>query len=277
MTDDKEELISEEHVNNLETSENELLWKEEALAYMDLFYQNYGGHQWHEFSKISENDQALMITDICYAIFGSPTMENRKIENDEDQKSIDSIIIEEIYSNEQRKMATKIKEKILQASDPNLKDTVRFLTIFIIGHFDDKTIPIPVFRVYSGIASGFRDKSQYVDTYGRIYRDWDGWKKDNKLPKMEYCIPKNGFYTCHPRWDYDFDQDKSPICEFSESPSSSLLSKVVGVTDVVSGITSLGTGGVLITSSLLTTPLAPVVLTTAVAAGGVAAVYCVGR
>uniref|UniRef100_A0AC34R9X6 Uncharacterized protein n=1 Tax=Panagrolaimus sp. JU765 TaxID=591449 RepID=A0AC34R9X6_9BILA len=79
MTEDKEELIKEEHINDLEskiTSENDLLWKEEALSYMDLFYQNYGGHQWHEFSKDSSNDQELMITDICYALFGSPTIEN---------------------------------------------------------------------------------------------------------------------------------------------------------------------------------------------------------
>uniref|UniRef100_A0AC34QNE2 DUF4781 domain-containing protein n=1 Tax=Panagrolaimus sp. JU765 TaxID=591449 RepID=A0AC34QNE2_9BILA len=224
---------------------------------MNLFYQNYGKQEWHEYSKTSASDQELMIGVISHAMFGNA---DNVVSNKDDQKFKESL---------------RIKEKIFEASDSNSENCVKFSIIFIIGHLDGKTVPIPVFRVYSGTATGFLVRSSYVDTNGRIYFDWDDWKKTNTLPKMEYCLPKNGFYQIHPKRNYDYD--KLPKCEFSESPASNPFTDVINVVDSVSGMISLITGGILIVSSVLPTPLPSIISSIVAAIGGMTAAYGVGR
>lgn len=79
----------------------------------------------------------------------------------------------------------------------------------------------------------------YVDTHCRTYSNWDDWKCNNTLPMMKYCYPKSGYYTCKDG-ECAFDENRDPIVEFGETPSSNVSSQVLRYTDTASGIISLG-------------------------------------
>ena len=228
-------------------------WKKLARDRLTQMYLLFEGSQWHNFSL--DTDSNLLRTKLCYAIYGMP---ENITEN-----------LEEWYTEKQRKPVERIKAKILEAAN-NPKNTLMVGFVHIVCKDKGDPFMVPVFRVFSGQNSESKDLSKYVDTNGRIYKDWEGWKKNNRLPKVEYCYPKNGFYSCD-EIEYVFDREQAPLIEFGKSPASSLGSRAAGVTDVVSGVTSLASGAIVAAS--LFTPVGPAILAGTAVAGGVSAVY----
>jgi hypothetical protein len=39
------------------------------------------------------------------------------------------------------------------------------------------------------------DEAWYIDHEDRVYRDWQAYLDNNRLPKMTICYPKNGYYS----------------------------------------------------------------------------------
>jgi len=228
-------------------------WKELARDRLTQMYLLFEGSQWHTFSL--ETDSNLLRTKLCYAIYGMP------------DKITDNL--EEWYTEEQRKPVERIEAKILEAAG-NPKKVLMIGFAHIVCKDNGDPFMVPVFRVFTGQNSELKDLSKYVDTNGRIYKDWNSWKANNRLPKVEYCYPKNGFYSCD-ETEYVFDAEKAPLLEFGESPACSLGSKAAGVTDVVSGVTSLASGAIVAAS--LITPVGASILAGTAIAGGVSAVY----
>jgi Domain of unknown function (DUF4781) len=112
--------------------------------------------------------------------------------------------------------------------------------IFISCNQEETEFVLPLFSVFVGTDDQGKDKRQYVDTQYRIYRDWDDWKTNNRLPMLKYAYPQRGFFTCSGNWTYHFDEDCDPDVESGTSPQCDLSSRILRQADNLTAITSLG-------------------------------------
>lgn len=238
---------------------NVLKWKQTARTALKSYYLAYEGVQWHEYSS---QERSLLMTKICFALYGLPT----KVDNI-------YVTLENAYSASQREAASKIKDKIIEVYNDSPATNLRVGILFIACKQLENEFLLPIFRVYVGDNDG--DLSKFVDTNCRVYKNWTDWKDNNKLPMLKYCYPSRGYYTCSNGAYYKFEPDQDPDVDFGTSPACDFLARVVRQTDVLSGVTSLGSGGIAIAAMF--TPLAPIVLVGGAIAGTTAAIYGAGR
>lgn len=200
-------------------------WKDRALKFIKSYYIGFGGVQWHEFDILKDLD--LISAKVCYALFGPP--ENKKAEK-----------IEDAYEDNQKKEAKKIIEitKKIYLKSKLTKYQISF--VFVYCKKGDQEFPVPLISIYVGEDKDGNDMRKFVDTQGRTYNCWNDWKKNNKLPQLEYCYPTKGFFTCSGDNRYEFNPLEDPDVEYGKSPKSSVLSKVLTVTDVSSTVVSIG-------------------------------------
>jgi hypothetical protein len=236
-----------------------LKWKQTARTALKSYYLGYEGVQWHEYSY---EQRSLLTTKICFALYGLPT----------DGDDIHTTL-ENAYNASQRQAADNIKDKIIEVYNDCPATTLRVGIIFISCKQQENEFLLPIFRVYVGNNNG--DLSKFVDTNCRVYNNWTDWKDNNKLPMLKYCYPSRGYYTCSSNGYYQFEPDEDPHVDFGTSPACDFLARVARQTDVLSGVTSLGSGGIAIVAMF--TPLAPVVLVGSAIAGTTAALYGAGR
>ena len=132
----------------------------------------------------------------------------------------------------------------------------------------NEVYPIAVFKIMR------LNSTWYIDNEGRIYKSWEDYLKNNKLPKCTMIVPKDGVYQCNPY--YRITQQSSTVwIEVKDSPACAVRNKILNVCDNVSNVVTVGTFvGLGVTS--LVTPVLPVL----VVAGGVTIVnglYNIGR
>jgi hypothetical protein len=207
-------------------------WRENARKTLKVCYDCFNGTQWHQFDRDTETK--YLKVKICFALFGPPTEEN--VKHVEEERNV-----EDAYNKKQRKRAQEIMDKILRLhSNSGVKELgVGF--VFVACKQDEHEFPVPVFSVFVGVDGNGGDKRNFVDTQGRTYKDWDDWKNNNCLPKLEYCYPKFGYFTCNASGYYEFDADRDPVVEFGWSPQSSTTAAVLSVVDTTTTFTSFGT------------------------------------
>ena len=240
-----------------------LTWKKTAHTALKSYYLGYEGVQWHEYSNA---DISLLTTKICFALFGPP----KELNNNDIQ-----IKLEDVYNTSQKETANKIKDKIIEVYNKSPATKLRVGIIFIACKQSENEFLLPIFRVYVGDDSNNLEISNYIDTNCRIYKNWTDWKENNKLPMLKYCYPSRGYYTCSQSNIYKFDPEKEPDADFGTSPACDLSARVARQFDILSGVTSLGCGGIAIVGMF--TPLAPVIVIGSAVAGTTAAVYGTGR
>ncbi|CAF1069009.1 unnamed protein product [Adineta steineri] len=252
--------FSKEYSSTWEDSDV-LKWIQTARDALKIYYLAYEGIQWHEYSV---EQRSLLTIKICFALYGPPTIENANYDT-----------LEKAYSATQKEAADKIKDKIIEVYNKSPATSLQVGILFISCKQQQNEFLLPVFRVYTGDDNNNVQLSKYIDTNCRVYKDWSDWKKNNKLPMMKYCYPLEGFYTCSNDNTYRFESDQDPAVHFGTSPACGFLPRVARQADVLSGVTSLGSGGIAIAAMF--TPLAPVVLVGSAIAGTTAAFYGAGR
>jgi len=129
---------------------------------------------------------------------------------------------------------------------------------------------VPIFKirkqrsaVRNGLIKSEADYVQmqiwYIDTNGRVYKNWTDYVEKNTLPKCTMVIPKNGFYDANP--SYPITEDYSTVwLEIIDSPACSWKAKLYNGVDIISSAIGLGTAGLCVASML--TPIAPIVAVT---------------
>ncbi|XP_014472060.1 PREDICTED: uncharacterized protein LOC106743067 [Dinoponera quadriceps] len=162
---------------------------------------------------------------------------------------------------------------------------------------DDKgfvVIPIPIFKIWrkkeiKGTEKKAKKEKEaakkllktdeeyeiwYIDTTGRIYKDWADYKTNNNLFECTMVLPKDGLYQPDP--SCPITEDYSTVwLEIMDSPACSLASQICSGVDIASAIT--GTGAAVLGVASLFTPLAPVVAVTGLVATGTTAVWAMAR
>lgn len=205
-------------------------WKKSARDLLKTYYTSFAGTQWHEFN--SSTDKNLVRAKIGYALFGPPTNAG------DDMDDIDDI--ENAYNDEQRERAQGILDVILRIYDASRVPNFRVGFIFVFCKQNDNEFAVPVFSVFVGTDGKGNDMRNFVDTQGRTYKDWDDWKNNNCLPKLDYAYPELGYFTCSGNSSYEYDPEQDPDIEYGSSPQSSVTSDILKWTDVGTSVASLG-------------------------------------
>lgn len=98
-----------------------------------------------------------------------------------------------------------------------------------------------------------------IDHDGRMYKNWEDYLQNNKLPKCTMVYPKDGIYQCNPNYKIT-EQSSTVWIEVKDSPACSLKDTIVKICDNVSNVLTLSaTVGLGVTS--LFTPVGPMVAT----------------
>uniref|UniRef100_A0AC35G2K5 DUF4781 domain-containing protein n=1 Tax=Panagrolaimus sp. PS1159 TaxID=55785 RepID=A0AC35G2K5_9BILA len=251
---------SQQLLNPNETSDNDNNWKEKALQILKIYYLAFRGREFDDYNP--ETDIPLLRAKICYAIFGPP--------------QTDADTIEDAYDDKQRKEAQKIVDVILKVRKQVGINQLAVGIILIYCKENEKEFSVPIFRVYTGE----NHSPKYVDIHCRIYNSWSDWKENNHLPKLRYCYPKNGYFSCSDK-GHMFDPALDPVVEYGTSPACKLSSQTARIFDITAAI---GTLGVFVTSiATLLTPAgwigAPILLTAEAVGwiGSASAIYDCGR
>lgn len=243
--------------------EDIIQWKQKAKKTLKSYYLSFSGSQFDEY--LINQDENLLIAKICFAIYGSPTVQNVT-------KLWDG------YEEEQKENANEILKLILKIHEEKNNSSKRILVgiVVIICKKEASEYSLPIFSIFTGDDPCNPHAARaYVDTQLRTYASWEDWKTNNTLPMLKYAYPTRGFFTSSSSCTYEFDVDKEPDVEFGTSPACYLTSRVFGTTDIVTGATSLACG-VIVVASLLT-PVAPAILLASMIGGSSSAVYGTSR
>ncbi|XP_039308308.1 uncharacterized protein LOC105206615 [Solenopsis invicta] len=115
---------------------------------------------------------------------------------------------------------------------------------------------------------------KYVDLSGRAYKTWADYKENNNLPQCTMVLPKDGFYQPDP--SYPITEDYSTVwLEIMDSPACTWTAKLCNGMDITSSVVGICSLGLSVASMF--TPLAPVVIASAVAGAGVSGAWTIGR
>ncbi|KAG8239461.1 hypothetical protein J437_LFUL019160 [Ladona fulva] len=248
---------------NSNQSEKELAeWKRGALQLQQEFYEKLGDRRW---DLIKSDESWALESKVAFAMFGEPKEEEKPKNKDEiEGKKENAVFIDEElkayyehglktgYTKQQRETIRKICDKIYETV--NSKEIlVAFL--FVIGKSGSGSFIIPFFRVTQHPIG----EVYFIDNVCRVYKNWKGYKKNNKLPAAKVLYPVNGIY--------DSNENGDVLVEYAETPASSIAAKALVAGDTGVGITSLVAAGVGV-ASIFFPPVAPVAAAAAWAGTG---------
>ncbi|CAK9813748.1 hypothetical protein ANTPLA_LOCUS7960 [Anthophora plagiata] len=123
-----------------------------------------------------------------------------------------------------------------------------------------KLCQYPIFKIKRHVYDKQKKKCSYeilyIDTYCRVYKDWENYKETNVLPQCTMVLPKGGFYQ--PDASYEITEEYSRVwLEIVDSPACSTASTVLNYVDNVSHVLSLV--GLGLSACSILTPAGPIV------------------
>jgi hypothetical protein len=198
-------------------------WKVEAEEMQQSLYEMLGGDQMKPGLYSSQNRTDLE-RKVAYAMYGPPSqLPNARLNAGTG------------YKKKQLKIVRKICDAILKQTG-QAETSMSFLFTCIKIH--DSHLAIPVFRIAAETESDVGENGAnyfYVDADQRVYRGWEDYLKNNRLPRCFMCYPQNGIYTTtESKVDVDFGE--SPACSLSvrvlnaADITASLIATVLGIT-----------------------------------------------
>lgn len=224
-----------ERLNNADADITDTVdYNEEAKDVIDTIYK-----QMCKCSIETDNSQPIYCSTIYNIIF-RPKMKVKSKEKEETE------------------VQKETKAKILEETKEEKKDEKELFMI----------IPIPIFKIRkqrfivqknSSIEPEVGYETWYIDTSGRVYKNWKDYIENNTLPKCTMILPKDGAYEADP--SCPVTEDYSTVClEIVDSPACSWKTKLYNGVDIISSAVGLGTAFLCVASMF--TPIAPVVAVT---------------
>ena len=113
----------------------------------------------------------------------------------------------------------------------------------------------PIFKIKSSKCE--EQQTWYIDTEGRVYKNWMWYKENNTLQACTMVLPKDGFYQ--PDENFEITEEYSTVwLEILDSPACSTLQTILNMGDRASSI--LGVVGLGLGVASMLTPVGPAVL-----------------
>lgn len=228
---------------------------------------------------------------IGYAVYGppEPPEDDRSIESEEEVGRF-------TYKEDEAKKINILFEKIIEFASPNKKkkkpsnlynDDIYCVALYNVIFADKETIskfehdkqkelekpsnsvenplestirdtiPVVIFKFKVKLKNG-KKNYWFMDSDGRIYKNWKDYIENNTLLKCTMVLPKDGEYQPNPFVQYT-SEETAIFIECHQSPACN-KNELVSVLDTVNLVGGVGTIGVAVAAAL--TPLAPVVIAT---------------
>ena len=196
-------------------------WKAEATEVQQNLYEMLGGEQMKPGVYSRQNTKDFE-RKIAYAMFGPPPqLPNPQVNSGTG------------YSKKQLKAIRKTSKVIFKQTD---KEEISLFFLFVCIKTNTEHLVSPVFRISTEIKHDAEDSEEnyiYVDGNQRVYKEWIGYLKENKLPRCFMCYPHNGVYAT---------TDSKVNVEFGESPACKSTAKFISAVDITTSVVAAAFG-----------------------------------
>jgi hypothetical protein len=210
-----------------------LIWRDFAKQEQQECFDTLGTPMWREFEPSHYGD---LKRQIGFSLFGVPEEEPCADSNDgtgyRDGK------IKEINN-----IFDIIKKCTINNTNPN-KFCVSFL--FAFGKIKNDCIKIPFIRFQEYDTNFRQNTNRFVDSCGRVYKNWQDYLDNNTIPECDLCYPSNGVYSA---------VNGVVEVEFGISPAGRTGAKILNGLDFGGAVLGVGAAGVLIFGLLEPVPV----------------------
>jgi hypothetical protein len=158
------------------------MWEEKAVKEQQCYYDLLGTPKWREFKPPDYNN---LKRNIGFAIFGPPKKEPDK--NSKDDTG---------YTDQALKYINQIFDTIKKCMKKHKdQQNIWVSFLFVLTKTEDYCKRVPVIRIPEHDLTVQQNNNIFIDEFGRVYKDWQNYLGNNKLPKCVLCYPKNGVYS----------------------------------------------------------------------------------
>jgi hypothetical protein len=157
-------------------------WRQEAKRQQQGCCSYFIRPMWREYEPKQHVD---LKKDIGFALFGAP-----------EELPHPNLNYDTGYTAGKLKEINKIFGIIQKCTEKNKnpnKICVAFL--FVFGKTGDASIQIPVIRVQKFDEHFEQNNNVFIDSCGRVYKDWQDYLDNNTIPESVLCYPRNGVYS----------------------------------------------------------------------------------
>jgi hypothetical protein len=213
-----------------------IVWRKEAVKEQQDLLDLLGTPMWREFESPHYGD---LKREIGFALFGVPEEEPSANKNDGTG-----------YKDKNLKEINKIFDiikKCMKHHENPKNIWVSFL--FVLGKTRDVCITVPVIRIPQFDIVFKQNINLFIDSCGRVYKNWQDYLENNTIPECVLCYPRDGVYSA---------VNGAVDVEFGISPAGRTGAKVFQRLDTAGTVLSVGAAGALIAGLFLPVAL-PVV------------------
>jgi hypothetical protein len=158
------------------------MWQEKARKEQQCYCDLLSTPMWREFRPPDYNN---LKKNIGFALYGPPGEEPD--ENSKDGTGYTNAHLKDINH------IFDIIKKCMKKHRDQQNIWVSFL--FVLAKTERDYIRVPVIRIPEHDVSVQQNNNIFIDSSGRVYKDWQNYLKKNKLPVCVLCYPKNGVYS----------------------------------------------------------------------------------
>jgi hypothetical protein len=195
-------------------------WKEEAIKEQQEYFDLLGTPKWRQFEPSQYGE---LKREIGFAVFGVP----EKVPSGDLDDGTG-------YGDKKLKQINKLFDifKKYTINNPN-PNTICVSFLFLFGKSRDDYFTVPVIRIHQ------ENIKLFIDSCGRVYKNWKDYLKNNTIPKCVLCYPKDGVYSA---------VNGAVEVEFGISPAGRTGAKVLQGLDIGGTVLGVGAAGAFITT-----------------------------
>lgn len=197
------------------------VWEKEATEFQQKYFDSLNGHEWMEYE---ESNYDSLRRNIGYSAFGVPG------ENPNESNDLTG------YDRKQLSYINKVFDIVMDHKGERNRVCVFF--IFVCGKVGDCNLEFPVIGVRNDV-SILQYYNIYIDSCARVYRNWQDYLENNKLPECAICYPKNGIYSA---------KNGVVQVQFGISPAGEASAKFLKDLDSIGALLAVNASRVAVTS-----------------------------
>ena len=198
-------------------------WREEVVKEQQECFDLFGTPMWREFEPPHYGN---LKRQIGFALFGAPEEEPSANLNESTG-----------YTDKKLKEINNIFDIIEKCTQHNKNPKHICVTfLFVFGKTTDACITVPVIRVTQFDTVFRQNINLFIDSCGRVYKNWQDYLENNKIPECVLCYPINGVYSA---------ENGTVDVEFGISPAGRRGAKFLKFLDNGGTVLSVGAAGAL--------------------------------
>lgn len=200
------------------------VWREQARKLQQDYCNMLGGRMW---TKYKQSDYNNLRRNIGFAVFGVPGEEPNETNDYTGYEKRQLSCIDKFFH-----VVKNYKQEHRQ------QEVICVFFLFVYGKVGDSHAAIPVIGVRK-YDSPSQHGNLFIDSCARVYKSWQDYLENNRLPECALCYPRNGMYST---------VNGQVQVEFGISPAGMTSSKVLQGLDIAGGVLGLGASGIAVTA-----------------------------